>query len=160
VFWDKLFKEISEKYPEISTEQSHVDAISMFMIQKPETYDVIVASNLFGDILTDLGSVLQGGLGFAAGSNINPEKEYPSMFEPVHGSAPDIAGKGLANPIAMVWTVQMMLEFLEETELSTKVMDSITEILKNKERLTKDLGGKASTSEVGDFICEVLEQLK
>ena len=130
------------------------------MIQKPEIFDVVVASNLFGDILTDLGSVLQGGLGFAAGANINPEKEYPSMFEPVHGSAPDIAGKGLANPIAMVWTVQMMLEFLEETELSTRVMDGINEILKNKERLTKDLGGKASTSEVGDFICEMLEKQK
>ncbi len=160
VFWDKLFKESSEKYPEISTDFYHVDAISMFMIQKPEMFDVIVASNLFGDILTDLGSVLQGGLGFAAGANINPEKEYPSMFEPVHGSAPDIAGKGLANPIAMVWTVQMMLEFLEEAELSTAVMDGINEILKDKERLTKDLGGKASTSEVGDFICEILEKLK
>lgn len=160
VFWDKLFKEGSVEYPEIYTESSHVDAMSMFMIQKPENYDVIVASNLFGDILTDLGSVLQGGLGFAAGSNINPEREYPSMFEPVHGSAPDIAGKGLANPIAMVWTVQMMLEFLEETELSTKVMEGIIEILKNKERLTQDLGGKASTWEVGDFICEVLEGLK
>ena len=160
VFWDKLFKESSAKYPEVNTESYHVDAISMFMIQKPEIFDVIVASNLFGDILTDLGSVLQGGLGFAAGANINPEKEYPSMFEPVHGSAPDIAGKGLANPIAMIWTVQMMLEFLEQTELSSNLMDGINEILKNKERLTKDLGGKASTSEVGDFICEVLERLK
>lgn len=160
VFWDKIFKETSAKYPEIHTESYHVDAVSMYMIQRPETFDVFVASNLFGDILTDLGSVLQGGLGFAAGANINPEKEYPSMFEPVHGSAPDIAGKGLANPIAMVWTIQMMLEFLDEKELRDKVMESIHQILKNKERLTKDLGGKASTSEVGDFFCEKLDLLK
>ncbi|MCY6371380.1 tartrate dehydrogenase [Clostridium ganghwense] len=157
VFWDKIFKETSEEYPEIKTESYHVDATSMFMLQRPETFDVFVASNLFGDILTDLGSVLQGGLGFAAGANINPEREYPSMFEPVHGSAPDIAGKGLANPIAMIWTVQMMLDFLEEKELSDMAMEGIKEILKDKERLTPDLGGKATTSEVGDFMCQVLE---
>ena len=121
VFWDKIFAEVGKDYPEISTNANHVDAASMFLIQKPEVYDVVVASNLFGDILTDLGATLQGGLGFAAGANLNPEKIYPSMFEPVHGSAPDIAGKGLANPLAMIWTVVLMLDFLEERELSTMI---------------------------------------
>jgi tartrate dehydrogenase/decarboxylase / D-malate dehydrogenase len=112
VFWDKIFNEKAKEYKDINTESYHVDAMSMYMLQRPEDFDVVVASNLFGDTLTDLGACLQGGLGFAAGANINPERKYPSMFEPVHGSAPNIAGKGLANPIAMIWTIKLMLEHL------------------------------------------------
>lgn len=158
VFWDRVFKDVSQKYPHISTESFHVDATSMYLIQRPEDFDVVVASNLFGDILTDLGAALQGGLGFAAGANINPEREFPSMFEPVHGSAPNIAGKNMANPIAMVWTVKLMLDFLGHREEGNMVMESIIETLKHKDTLTPDLGGKGTTSSVGDMICEYLKK--
>jgi tartrate dehydrogenase/decarboxylase/D-malate dehydrogenase len=158
VFWDRLFKEKAKEHEEIKTESFHVDATSMYMIQRPETFDVVVASNLFGDILTDLGATLQGGLGFAAGANINPEREYPSMFEPVHGSAPEIAGKGLANPIAMIWTVKMMLDFLGHEDLGEKIMDGIEAVLKDREKLTPDLGGKGTTSEIGALICEFIKK--
>jgi tartrate dehydrogenase/decarboxylase/D-malate dehydrogenase len=153
VFWDKIFKEKTKEYPKIKTESFHVDATAMYMIQNPERFDVIVASNLFGDILTDLGAAIQGGLGFAAGANINPEKEYPSMFEPVHGSAPDLKDKGLANPIAMVWTVKLMLDFLGHDEQGKMIMNAIEKTLAKKDILTPDLGGKGSTSSVGDEIC-------
>src|SRR6056297_236627 len=140
VFWDKIFKEKTKGYPNIKTESFKVD--------------VVVASNLFGDILTDLGAALQGGLGFAAGANINPEKEYPSMFEPVHGSAPDLTGKGLANPIAMIWTVKLMLDFLGHEKQGSIVMKAIEKTLENKNALTPDLGGKGSTASLGDEICK------
>lgn len=156
VFWDKIFQEQGEKYPDIETNQLHVDAAAMFMIQKPQIFDTVVASNLFGDILTDLGAALQGGLGFAAGGNINPEREYPSMFEPVHGSAPDIAGKGVANPIAMILTAGLMLEHLGHYDLSVKIENAVKEILKSKKNLTPDLGGIASTQQVGNLLCDLL----
>jgi len=156
VFWDSLFKEVSEKYPDITTESLHVDAASMFMIQKPERFNVVVTSNLFGDIMTDIGAALQGGLGFAAGANINPERQFPSMFEPVHGSAPDIAGKGVANPLAMIWSVKMMLDFLGHEDLGDLLLKSIIETLKDKSGLTPDLGGFGTTSSVGDLICSHL----
>jgi tartrate dehydrogenase/decarboxylase/D-malate dehydrogenase len=158
VFWDSLFKEVSEQYVDIRTESMHVDAASMFMIQKPERFDVVVASNLFGDIMTDVGAALQGGLGFAAGANINPERQFPSMFEPVHGSAPDIAGKGVANPIAMIWSIKMMLDFLGHEDLGEVLLNSIIDALKDKTKLTPDLGGKNSTSSVGDLICSGLRK--
>lgn len=158
VFWDKIFKEVGRDYPEISTEITHVDAAAMFLVQKPQNYDVMVASNLFGDIITDLGAGLQGGLGFAVSGNLNPEKEYPSMFEPVHGSAPKYAGKGIANPIAMIWTVKMMLDFLLENDSAEIIVDSIIKLLLEKEVLTKDLGGTSTTSEVGDAICKMLKE--
>jgi len=154
VFWDKIFKEKTKEYPNIKTESFHVDATAMYMVQNPEKFDVVVASNLFGDILTDLGAALQGGLGFAAGANINPEKEYPSMFEPVHGSAPDLTGKGLANPIAMIWTVKLMLDFLGHEKQGSIVMKAIEKTLENKNALTPDLGGKGSTASLGDEICK------
>jgi tartrate dehydrogenase/decarboxylase/D-malate dehydrogenase len=156
VFWDRVFKEVSERYPDVQTESFHVDAASMFMIQRPEDFDVVVASNLFGDILTDLGAALQGGLGFAAGANLNPEGIYPSMFEPVHGSAPNIAGRGISNPIAMIWTVKLMLDFLGHREEGAAIMDAIEAALRHKEMLTPDLGGKGTTSGVGDMICGAL----
>lgn len=156
VFWDRVFRELSGKYPDIETRSFHVDAAAMYMVQNPEDFDVVVASNLFGDILTDLGAALQGGLGFAAGANLNPEGKYPSMFEPVHGSAPNIAGRGISNPIAMIWTVKLMLDFLGHGQEGAAIMDAITEVLKYKEKLTPDLGGKGTTAGVGDMICSAL----
>lgn len=158
VMWDKIFKEQALRFPEIKTESFHVDAASMYMVQKPEIFDVIVASNLFGDILTDLGAALQGGLGFAAGANLNPERKYPSMFEPVHGSAPEISGKNIANPIAMVWTVKMMLDFLGHSNMSEHIMRAIIDALANRDRLTPDLGGKGTTKTVGEDICKLLSR--
>lgn len=159
VFWDRLFAEAGERYPDISTDQYHVDALSMFMVKRPVDLDVVVASNLFGDILTDLGSILQGGIGFAAGGNINPERTYPSMFEPVHGSAPDIAWKGIANPIAMVWTVKMMLDHLGEGELAARVFSAIEQtVLTRRGMLTPDLGGTGTTREVTDLLIAALEE--
>jgi tartrate dehydrogenase/decarboxylase/D-malate dehydrogenase len=158
VFWDKVFADVARDYPDIKTNAFHVDAAAMFMVQKPEMFDVVVASNLFGDILTDLGAALQGGLGFAAGANLNPEGEFPSMFEPVHGSAPDIAGKGLANPIAMIWTIELLLEHLGEHDSAACVLGAIKEVIKDKARLTPDMGGHASTSEVGDFVCRIIKE--
>lgn len=156
VFWDRVFRELSGKYPDIETRSFHVDAAAMYMVQNPEDFDVVVASNLFGDILTDLGAALQGGLGFAAGANLNPEGKYPSMFEPVHGSAPNIAGRGISNPIAMIWTVKLMLDFLGHGQEGSAIMDAITETLKHKEMLTPDLGGKGTTAGVGNMICSAL----
>lgn len=155
VFWDKIFREKSEKYSDIATDKIHIDAASMYLVKKPEKFDVVVASNLFGDIITDLGAAIQGGLGFAAGGNINPDREFPSMFEPIHGSAPYMAGKGIANPIATIWAIVLMFEHLGLDEQAATLMKSIEDALVNKERLTRDLGGQGSTSEVGDYICEL-----
>ncbi len=157
VFWDECFAEVGKDYPDVATEQFHVDALSMYLVQRPEDFDVIVASNLFGDILTDLGAVLQGGLGFAAGGNLNPEQTYPSMFEPVHGSAPNIAGKGIANPIAMIWTVKLLLDFLGHEEAGNRVLEAIrTVVTKNRLALTPDMGGSGSTADAGDLILAAL----
>lgn len=157
VFWDEVFAAIGADYPGVAADQYHVDAMSMYMIQRPEDFDVVVASNLFGDILTDLGGVLQGGLGFAAGGNINPERQFPSMFEPVHGSAPTIAGQGIANPIAMIWTVKLMLDFLGYADLGTVLLHAIEEVVVNRRgQLTKDMGGTGTTSSSTDLILEAL----
>lgn len=153
VFWDEIFSELCLEYPDIESEKAHVDALAARFVNHPESLDVIVASNLFGDILTDLGGAIQGSLGMAPSANINPEKRFPSMFEPVHGSAPDIAGKGLANPIATVWAGAMMLEFLGEEKASRMVMDAILKTVVEKKKLTRDLGGSASTDEVTEEIC-------
>ena len=115
-FWDERFKAISDEYPEIRTDQYHIDILTAHFVKHPDWFDVVVGSNLFGDILSDLGPAVAGGIGIAPSANLNPERKYPSMFEPVHGSAPDIAGKGIANPIATLWCVQMMLDFLDEQE--------------------------------------------
>ncbi|WP_337269218.1 tartrate dehydrogenase [Oryzifoliimicrobium ureilyticus] len=126
VFWDEITRTLATEYPDVEVTSYHVDAMSARMVMAPETLDVIVASNLFGDILTDLGAAIQGGLGFAASANINPDRSAPSMFEPVHGSAPDIAGKGIANPIAAIWSGAMMLEHLGETDAAAMVMNAIS----------------------------------
>lgn len=160
VFWDKIFGEIAQKYPNIKTKSVFADAMAMFMISKPETFDVIVASNLFGDILTDLGSVLVGGLGFAPGANINPEREFPSMFEPIHGSAPDIAGKNICNPIATIWAGQMILEFLGEFEAANRLMKAMSEVCKEGKVKTADMGGNNSTQEMGNAILGKIIDIK
>ena len=156
VFWDKIFKEVGEDYPEVKTYSYLVDAASMFMVKDPKRFEVVVTSNLFGDILTDLGAAIAGGMGLAAGANLNPERKFPSMFEPIHGSAPDIAGKGIANPLATVWSASQMLDFFGHEEWGKKLIDLIEEVLCEKKVLTPDLGGVASTSEVGDEIVRKL----
>jgi len=159
VFWDAVFAGLKAEYPDVETSQYHVDAMSMYLIQRPRDFDVVVASNLFGDILTDLGAVLQGGLGLAAGGNLNPERAHPSMFEPVHGSAPDIAGKGWANPLAMIWTVKLMLDFLGHEDLGARVLSSIEQAVRSRRaELTRDMGGRGSTSSVGDLIVELVSK--
>ena len=150
--WDRTFEEVSEKYPEISTESLLIDAACMDFIRRPEHFDVVVASNLFGDILTDIGAMISGSLGLASSGNINPDKKVPSMFEPTHGSAPDIAGKGIANPMAQMLTASMMLNHLGETEASKSIELSVLKVIKEGNTLTADLGGKASTKEVGNAV--------
>ncbi|WP_316570013.1 tartrate dehydrogenase [Neobacillus sp. YIM B06451] len=152
-FWDEYVRKINREYPDVKTEIIHIDALAAFFVTKPESYDVVVASNLFGDILTDLGAAIVGGLGIAPSANINPEKDFPSMFEPVHGSAPDIAGKGIANPTAAIWCAGMMLEHLGESELAKILMESLQLVLEEGTVLTPDLGGAASTWQFGDEVC-------
>jgi len=150
VFWDQIFRELSIEYPDVETHTVLVDAASMFMIKNPERFEIVVASNLFGDILTDLGAAIAGGMGLAAGANLNPERKYPSMFEPIHGSAPDIAGKGVANPMAVFWSVAQMMEFFGHKEWSDRIINCMEEMLVAQSILTPDLGGDSSTSQVGD----------
>lgn len=147
-YWDERFEAIGMDFPEIAQSKFHIDILCAQFVQHPDWFDVVVASNLFGDILSDLGPAVVGGLGIAPGANLNPEKVYPSMFEPVHGSAPDIAGKNLANPIASFWTAVMMLEHLGEEEAASLVMDAIEKTTSAGKVLTRDLGGNASTQEV------------
>ena len=149
--WDETFARVAAQYPDVETEQFLVDAMAARFVLRPETLEVVVASNLFGDILSDLGSALAGSLGIAASANIYPERRKPSMFEPVHGSAPDIAGKGIANPIAAIWTVALMLEHLGLAEEAAQVMHAI-EATTAAGILTPDLGGTATTVEVGDAV--------
>ena len=152
VFWDKIFEEVGKEYPEVKTYSYLVDAASMFMIKDHKRFEIVVTSNLFGDILTDLGAAIAGGMGLAAGANLNPEKEFPSMFEPIHGSAPDIAGTGKANPLATVWSASQMLDFFGYEDWGKKLIDCIEEVLTERKALTPDLGGSATTQEVGNEI--------
>lgn len=156
VFWDQIFAEVGKEYPEVKTYSYLVDAASMFMIKDPKRFEVVVTSNLFGDILTDLGAAIAGGMGLAAGANLNPERKFPSMFEPIHGSAPDIAGTGKANPLATVWSASQMLDFFGYTDWGKKLIECIEEVLVEKKVLTPDLGGSATTAEVGDEIVKKL----
>ncbi len=160
VFWDSIFAEVAGEYPDVKTYSYLVDAAAMFMVKDPKRFEVVVTSNLFGDILTDLGAAISGGMGLAAGANINPERRFPSMFEPIHGSAPDIAGLQKANPLATVWSAAQMLEFLGHSCWSDQLISVIEEILTERKVLTPDLGGTATTSEVGDEVLRKLEQRK
>ncbi|QHS23363.1 tartrate dehydrogenase [Virgibacillus sp. MSP4-1] len=156
VFWDEVFEEVKQDYPDVETASYLVDAASMFLVTNPERFEIVVTSNLFGDILTDLGAAISGGLGLATGANINPEHTYPSMFEPVHGSAPDIAGQGLANPLAAIWSVAQMMDHFGEEEWGRKIISTIQQVIDEGEELTPDFGGKAATAEVGDRFVKLL----
>ena len=156
VFWDEMFREVAKEYPDVTTQSFLVDAASMFFVKDPGRFQVVVTSNLFGDILTDLGAAISGGMGLAAGANLNPEKKYPSMFEPIHGSAPDIAGKGIANPLAAIWSVSQMLDFFEKPQWGEKVLNAIEKLLEEGKCLTPDMGGTATTSQVTDRLLELL----
>jgi len=155
--WREVFERVARDYPDIETEFSFVDAICMWFVKNPEWYQVVVTPNMFGDIITDLGAMIQGGMGLAAGGNINPEGV--SMFEPIHGSAPKHAGKNVANPLATILAGQMMLEQLGEQEAANKIEQAIIEVLKEGKVRTYDLGGKSNTSEVGDAVVEKIRGL-
>ena len=152
VLWDEVAEIVRKDYPAVEYRKYHVDALAARMITHPQTLDVIVCSNLFGDILTDIGSAISGSLGIAPGGNINPQRTYPSMFEPIHGSAPDIAGKGIANPIGAIWAGALMLEHLGRRDLHDKVVGAIERVVADGKRLTPDLGGTATTKDVADAI--------
>jgi tartrate dehydrogenase/decarboxylase/D-malate dehydrogenase len=151
-FWDERLEAIAEEYPDVRTDKYHIDILTAHFVQHPDWFDVVVGSNLFGDILSDLGPAVAGGIGIAPSANINPEREFPSMFEPVHGSAPDIAGKGVANPIAAFWTASQLLEFLGEEQAAAAVMKAVEAVTTRGEPLTPDLGGNAGTREVADAV--------
>lgn len=155
-FWDEVFKDVSKNYPEIETDSQHIDALSAFFVTHPDKFDVIVASNLFGDILTDLGAAIMGSIGIAPAGNINVNGKYPSMFEPVHGSAPDIIGKGIANPIGQIWTAKMMLDHHGENEIANILLD-VVESITTDGIMTPDIGGKHSTNEVTE---EIIKRLR
>ena len=150
-WWDARAAEMAQQYPDIVWDKQHIDILSARFVLSPDRFDVVVATNLFGDILSDLGPACTGTIGIAPSANMNPERKFPSLFEPVHGSAPDIAGKGIANPIAMIWSAAMMLDFLGEGEAHDAMLDAITAVLKEGPH-TGDLGGKASTAEVGEAV--------
>jgi isocitrate/isopropylmalate dehydrogenase len=152
VFWDRVFNEVADEYPNIETDMALVDALTMWMVKNPEFFDVVVASNLFGDIVTDLGAMLQGGMGLAAGGNIDPERRYPSMFEPIHGSAPKYQGQERVNPIASIEAVRMLLDHFGEGDAADSIGVAIAEVLAAGEVRTADLGGSNRTSEVGAAI--------
>lgn len=156
VFWDQIFGEVGREYPDVPTESLLVDAASMLMVKHPERFQVVVTSNLFGDILTDLGAAITGGMGIAAGANLNPERKYPSMFEPIHGSAPDIAGKGIANPLATAWTAGQMLSFLGYPQWEERIVKAIERVMEEGRVLTPDMGGRATTRQVGDALLACL----
>lgn len=158
VFWDEIFAEVGKEYPEVRTQKLLVDAASMFFVKDPKRFQVVVTSNLFGDILTDLGAAIAGGMGLAAGANLNPERKFPSMFEPIHGSAPDIAGKGLANPLASIWSIAQMLDFFGREDWGKRVIEAIETLLVEKKTLTPDLGGTAKTQDIAPAIMEILKR--
>ena len=156
VVWDRAFDRIAPEYPDIKTDSLLIDAAAMDFIRRPEAFDVVVGSNLFGDILTDIGAIITGSMGLASSANLDPDKRYPSMFEPVHGSAPDIMGKGIANPMAQVLTGAMMLRHLGEGSAAEEVEKAVQNLLTESEILTPDLGGSSSTDSVGTAIVNAL----
>ncbi len=155
-YWDERFEAISKKYPDIRTDQYHIDILTAHFVQHPDWFDVVVGSNLFGDILSDLGPAIAGSIGIAPSANINPTGDSPSMFEPVHGSAPDIAGQGVANPIAAVWSAAMMLSHLGEIQAARVLESALEDVLVNPAARTSDLGGSATTVESGEAIKQAI----
>jgi tartrate dehydrogenase/decarboxylase / D-malate dehydrogenase len=152
VLWDTVVDDVRRDYPNVTFRKYHVDALAARMVTHPQTLDVIVASNLFGDILTDLGAAISGSLGLAASGNINPERKFPSMFEPIHGSAPDIKGKGIANPIGAIWAGALMLDHLGERKAHDAIVAAMTKVLSSGDTKTPDMGGRASTKEMAAAI--------
>ncbi len=152
VFWDSVLAEVAKDYPDVKCTSMLVDAAAMNFVRSPKMFDVVVASNLFGDILTDLSAIIVGGMGFAGSANLNPSRKFPSMFEPVHGSAPDIAGTGKANPIAAILSAAMMCEFLGENETGARIKRAVAAHLKEGSVKTPDRGGTGSTAQVGEDI--------
>jgi tartrate dehydrogenase/decarboxylase/D-malate dehydrogenase len=151
-FWDRVFADVAREYPDIRTESLLVDAACMDLVRRPVDFDVIVASNLFGDILTDLSAAITGSLGLAPSANLNPSKAFPSLFEPVHGSAPDIVGRGIANPMATILAGAMMLDFLGENDTARTVEAAVLDVLAERRDLTPDLGGTGTTRGVADAV--------
>jgi len=151
-FWDERFNENKKDYPDIETDQFHIDILVARFVLNPEWFDVVVASNLFGDILSDLGPACTGTIGIAPSGNINPDNKFPSLFEPVHGSAPDIAGKGIANPVGQIWSGAMMMDYLGETEASKTIVKAIEKTLADKKNRTKDLDGDSNTAQCSNAI--------
>jgi tartrate dehydrogenase/decarboxylase/D-malate dehydrogenase len=156
VLWDEVVADVAKDYPEVTLRKYHVDALAARMITHPQTLDVIVASNLFGDILTDIGSAISGSLGVAPSGNINPDRTSPSMFEPIHGSAPDIAGKGIANPVAAIWAGAMMLDHLGERAAHDAILRAIERVIGDERVKTPDLGGKATTADMTKAVVSAL----
>jgi tartrate dehydrogenase/decarboxylase/D-malate dehydrogenase len=152
VLWDEVVDQVAPDFPDVTVRKYHVDALAARMVTSPATLDVIVASNLFGDILTDLGAAVSGSLGVAPGANLNPERAFPSMFEPIHGSAPDIAGKGIANPIGAIWAGALMLDHLGHRDLHDVIVNGIEQVLTEGRVRTPDLGGTAGTKEMANAI--------
>jgi tartrate dehydrogenase/decarboxylase/D-malate dehydrogenase len=156
VLWDEVFKAVAKEYPDVQSSSLLIDAAAMDFVRKPEAFDVVVASNLFGDILTDLSAIVTGSMGLASSANINPERAFPSMFEPVHGSAPDIAGKGIANPLAAILSGALLLDHLKLEKSAAAIRKAVAAVLKAGQPRTPDLGGKAGTKEVADAVVGAL----
>ncbi len=157
VFWDEVQEQVKKDYPQIQSSKMHIDALTGKFIMHPDDLEVVVASNLFGDILTDLGSAMLGSIGISPSANINPTGKHPSMFEPIHGSAPDIAGRGIANPMGTLWAVNMMLDQLDEHALANALMDAMCAVLAAGKVRTPDIGGTSTTSDFGDAVCAALK---
>jgi tartrate dehydrogenase/decarboxylase/D-malate dehydrogenase len=151
-FWDERVKAVAAGYPEVQVQAFHIDILCAHFVRRPERFDVVVGSNLFGDILSDLGPAVTGTIGIAPSANLNPERSWPSMFEPVHGSAPDIAGQKIANPIGQIWSAAMMLDHLGHPNAAAAIVQAIERVVKDPRRLTPDMGGKASTEELGKAV--------
>ena len=155
-YWDERFREVARRYPNVTSDQFHIDILAAHFVQHPDWFDVVVGSNLFGDILSDLGPAVAGSIGIAPSANINPERHYPSMFEPVHGSAPDIAGQGTANPIGQIWSGAMMLDHLGHTDAGAAIVGAIEHVVAEGAVRTPDMGGNASTADMGKAIAQAL----
>jgi len=155
-YWDERVEEMAKAYPDVRWDKYHIDILTAHFVLNPDRFDVVVASNLFGDILSDLGPACTGTIGIAPSGNINPERKFPSLFDPVHGSAPDIAGQGIANPIGQIWTAAMMLDHLGETEAAAAILRAIETVLATPAHRTRDLGGKADTVTAGKAVADAL----
>lgn len=155
-YWDERVAEVAKEYADVSVEKYHIDILTALFVLRPDTFDVVVASNLFGDILSDLGPACTGTIGIAPSGNINPERRFPSLFEPVHGSAPDIAGQGIANPIGQIWAAALMLDHLQQSEAAASIVAAIEKVLLQPDLRTRDLGGAADTKTCGTAVADAL----